>query len=199
MRAFESQEHARRRLAERLQQHGRLEVEDLLRYLEDVSSEPAGEEAYGLALSLRRLSLPPENLHALSMQVRDRLSDFLRIGVAHESIRERLDSAARFFSANLQRQEAGSVHPSGSGSKGSEIAETSRQSAAGQLPSEDPELQPARNHGYEISHSIRHFYKWHLFHNMAALALYWTCFKPSSQPSPEAIPWIEEDVIRMWR
>jgi hypothetical protein len=66
-------------------------------------------------------------------------------------------------------------------------------------PHTDPEFRSAENHGYEIHRSLQNRYKWQLFHNMAALALFWTCAKPSSQPLSAERDWIEGDVIRMFR
>jgi hypothetical protein len=199
MRAFLSHEHARRRLTESFQQNGRLELDDLLRYLEDVSSEPDGEQAYVLALSLRSISPSPENLLDLLAQVRDRLSDFGRPDLAHQFTRERLDTAARFLHAKCQQQKTQPAPSAASSSQQNDKAMTSQPSAPARPPLEDPEFAAACQHGHEIGHSIRHLYKLLLFHNMAALALYWTCFKPSSQSSSEPSTWIEEDVIRIFR
>jgi hypothetical protein len=69
MRRHESHENAKRR-----RERNRVELDDLLHYLENVSSEPAGEEAYGLASCPRRMSLPADNLFALLRQAQDRLS-----------------------------------------------------------------------------------------------------------------------------
>jgi hypothetical protein len=199
MRGYASHEHAALRLQERFKQHQRFELEDLLRYLEDVSSEPAGKEGYGLALCLRTMSLPADNSFTLLRHVKERLSDFHRIGVAHESIRDHLDGVARFLDSKFRHKEEGSSHFEAADKKENETETKPQPPSSGPNRNEDPEFTAACSQGYEISRSIRIFHKWHLFHNMAALALYWTCFKPSSHPSEESIPWIEEDVIRMFR
>lgn len=98
-------------MQERFQQHRRIELDDLLRYLEVVSSEPAGEEAYGLALFIRSMSLPDDHLLHLLTDVRDRLSGFRRIGVAHESIREHLDNAARLLNTKLRQKQTATSDP----------------------------------------------------------------------------------------
>jgi len=144
------------------------------------------------------MSLPDDHLLHLLMDVRDRLSGFQRIGVAHESIREHLDDAERLLCTELRQKQTATSDPNVPGKQDNPTGKTSQQSASGSNVPEDPELAPARNHGYEISKSLRDFYKWHLFHNMAALALYWTCFKPSSSSSKEPSVWIEEDLIRMF-
>jgi len=198
MRAYESHDAARRKMLERFLQHRRIELDDLLRYLEDVSSEPSGKEAYGLALCLRTMSLRADNLFTLLRQVQDRLSDFHRIGVAHETIRDHLDSVARFLDSKLRHKEDGSSHFEAADKKEKETEKKPQPPASGPNRNEDPEFIAACSQGYEISRSIRNFHKWHLFHNMTALALYWTCFKPSSNSSKEPSVWIEEDVIRMF-
>lgn len=159
-------------MQERFQQHRRIELDDLLRYLEDVSSEPAGEEAYGLALSIRSMSLPDDHLLRLLTDVRDRLSGFRGIGVAHESIREHLDNAARLLNKKLRQKQTATSDPSVPGKQDNVTGKTSQQPGSGSNVLEDPEVAPACNHGYVISKSLRDSYKWHLFHNMAALALY---------------------------
>lgn len=193
-----SHESLRLRMQEHFQQHRRIKLDDLLRYLEDLPSEPAGIDAYGLALSIRSMSLPDDNLLHLLTDVRDRLSGFHRIGVAHESIREHLDDAARLLNTKFRQKQTATSDPNVPGKQDNVTGKTSQQPASCSNVPEDPEVAPARNHGDEIIKSLRDSYKWHLFHNMAALALYWTCFKPSSSSSKEPSVWTEEDVIRMF-
>jgi hypothetical protein len=198
MRRYESHENAKRRLEERRRERNRVELDDLMHYLEDVSSEPAGEEAYGLALCLRRMSLPADNLFALLRQVQDRLSDFHDRGGVHGSMRESLDKVARFLDVKLREKGEGAAIIEAPIKKEKEAENASQQPAFGPNRTEDPELTAACSHGHAVSRSIRDHYKWQLFHNMVALAIFWTCFKPSSQPSREPTPWIEGDVIRMF-
>ena len=193
-----SHESALRRMQERFKQHRRIELDDLLRYLEDVSSEPAGKEAYGLALSIRSMSLPDDHLLDLLIDARHRLSGFHRIGFAHESIRATLDDAARFLNTKLRQKQKATSNPDVLGKQDNGTGKTSQQPASGSNVPEDPEAAPALKHGYEISKSLRDFYKWQMLHNMAALALYWTCFKPSSPSSKDPSVWIEEDVIHLF-
>lgn len=197
MRRYESHKSALRKMQERFQQHRRIKLDDLLRYLEDVSSEPAGEEAYGLAISIRSMSLPDDQLLHLLIDAQDRLSGY-RINVPREFIQEHLADAARFLETKLKQKQAVNSNPDVPDEHDNETRKTSQQPASGSNVPKDPEVEPACNHGYKISKSLRDFYKWHLFHTMAALALYWTFFKPSSNSSKEPSVWIEEDVIRMF-
>lgn len=198
MRTFQSHANARRRLEESLKQRRRLELGDLLQYLEDVSSEPGGEEAYALALSLRCLAIPTEMLFRMLMEIRQRLSDVRAVGDAHHSIQEHLDSAAKFLDIRLSQEQERSKRGQPAPQIDQIIENQRRPSESDSKHHDDLELAAAREYGYAICRSLRVSYKWHLFHNLAALALYWTCFKPSSHPSSDATPWVEEDVIRMF-
>ena len=185
-------------MSDLFRERGRLNLDDLLRYLEDVSSEPAGEEAYGLALSLRAIGLPSENLLRLLFEVRDRLSNLARPDIAHPQVRERLDTAARFLDAKRQRQTPPPQVKGGAAPPASAGAGTAQRPTPAQIPPDDPEFKAASAKGYDVAHSLRHLYKLILFHNIAGLALYWTCFRPSTDPAPEPSSWVEEDVIRLF-
>ena len=198
MRAYASHEHARRRMEGRLQQRSCLSLDDLLRYLEDVSSEPTGEHAYGLALSLLSMNLSAENLYALLCETRDRLESSRIEGSAHVSVRANLESAARLLQGQLEKQSRHPSNPATPTKKNRESQQASRQPDSEAKEPDDTELRAARDHGYQIGAELRGHYKWRLFHNMAALAICWTCLKPSSGSASEALPWIEEDVRRMF-
>ena len=197
MRAYASHKSALRKMQERFQQHRRIKLDDLLRYLEDVSSEPAGEEAYGLAISIRSMSLPDDQLFRLLMEAQDRLSVY-RTNVPGESIQEHLAEAAQFLGTKRRQKQTATSNPDVPDEQDNGTRKTTQQPASGSNVPEDPEVAPACNHGYKISKSLRDFYKRLLFHNMVALALYWTFFKPSSNSLKEPSVWIEEDVIRMF-
>ena len=131
------------------------------------------------------MSLPGDLLLRLLIDARNRLSSFHINGVAHAPIREHLDDATQFLNTKLRQKQTATSNPDVPGKQDNGIGNTLEQPASGSNVPEDPEIAPARNHGYEISKSLRDFYKWHLFLNMAALALCWTCFKPSSNSSKE--------------
>jgi hypothetical protein len=88
MRAYDSHENAGRRLDDRRQQRNNLELEDLLRYLEDVSSEPSGNVAYRLALKLRSMQLTLSNFRDLVHNAAERLSSHQGQGDAHPTVCE---------------------------------------------------------------------------------------------------------------
>jgi hypothetical protein len=199
MRAYASHEHSRQRMSNSFRERGRLNLDDLLRYLEDVSSEPAGEEAYRLALSLRVIGISSENLVYLLYELRDRLATLARPDIAHPLVRERIDIAARFLDSKRQRQTPSPQSKGSDTTKENVVVATAQPPAQVQITPDDIEIKAASTNGYEIARSIRSLHRIILFHNIAGLALYWTCFKPSTDRAVDnPSSWMEEDVIRIF-
>lgn len=185
-------------MKERFEQHRRIEFADLLRYLENVSSEPDGEDAYGLAISIRSMSLPDEQIFDLLINAQQHLSHLFRDNVPNESILRHLQEATQFFNTHLRNKQTVTSNPDAPAEQNNGTRKASKQPSSGSIVPEDPEIAAARNHGYKIFNSLYYFHKRNLFYQMAALALYWTFVKPSSNSSTEPSFWIEQDVIRMF-
>jgi hypothetical protein len=199
-----SHDSARQRLQERFRENKRIEFHDLLRYLEDASVEPGGEDAYALALSIRSMNVPEELLHRLFCETEHRLRaleedlDRFTKEDLNSFMNNHFSKAHQLFATKMERKYSVTNHPDGPGAQDAGMGKTSRPPPIGSNVSEDPELAAARDHGYKVSSSLRERYKALLFHRMAALAVCWTCFKPSSTSSGEPSEWAGEDTIRMF-
>lgn len=199
MRGYSSHESALRTMQVRFEQHRRIEFADLLHYLENVSSEPDGEDAYGLAISIRSMSLSDEQLFDLFINAQQHLSYLFCDKVPNESILGNLADATTILNIHLRKKQTATPHRGIPAEKDNGTREASKQPSSGSAVTEESEVVAARNHGYKIFDSLYYFNKRNLFHQMAALALYWTLVKPSSNSSTEPSLRVEQDAIRMFQ